>query len=297
MIIRTLSLFILISLFRLPFLATPTNDSALQKHRSALSVINVARLPAQILHASIESMIVSSWVELEVYNTLPETVRELHLRILKYSNGKLIETADGVVNNPIPVGSHRYRVLVQIALEPGTQASVLVTKVRTGTGVWFIQPDVLSNSVKMKLGPGQLNDAVTYEPNINPTANEKTEILATVFKQLARDPNQVEFVGNRRRLLVSRDDCSYATRLSAEVPVEVLSLDEIQAIANKEQRVVYIRCVEFDIEGARVGVHLVLNDRRSVVGNPIVVPFNYNFEFVLLKNGNKWIVEKSNGYS
>lgn len=126
----------------------------------------------------------------------------------------------------------------------------------------------------MKLGTSQLNDAVTYEPNINPTANEKTEILATVFKQLARDPNQIEFVGNRRRMLVSRDDCSYAKRLSDEVPVEVLSLDEIQAIANKEQRAVYIRCVEFDIEGSRVGVHLVLNDRRSVVGNPTVVPFN-----------------------
>lgn len=100
MALKSLFLVLSISLFSLPFSAGDSNDSGLQKNRSELSVLNVAGFPTQIIQASIESMIVSSWVEFEVYNTLPETIQELRLRILKYSNSKLIGTADGVVTDP-----------------------------------------------------------------------------------------------------------------------------------------------------------------------------------------------------
>jgi hypothetical protein len=297
MIPRFLSLVMLISLSVQPRLAGAANDWAMQKHRSALSVLNVAGLPTQIMQASIESMIVSSWVEFEVYNALPETVHELRLRIFKYSNSKLMGTADGVVTDPVPVGNHRYRVLVDLILERGTEAAVVLTKVRTNTGVWFIEPDALNNETGMKGPTSKLNNAVTYEPNLNLTTDEKTEILAVVLNQIARDPNQAKFLGDNRRMLVSRDDCSYPVQSSNTVPIEVLSLDEIQAIADKEQRAVYFRCGGVDVEGSRVRVHLVLNDRRARGGNPIVIPFRYNFDFVLLKNANKWVIEKSRGYS
>jgi hypothetical protein len=298
MIPRFLSLVILISLSTPLCTAGASNDRAMQKHRSALSVLNMAGLPAQIIQASIESMIVSSWVEFEVYNSLPETVQELRLRVFKYSNSKLMGTADGVVTDPVPVGNHRYRILVEVALDQGTEAAVVLTKVRTNTGVWFIEPNVLNNETKVRVGAtSKLQTAVIYEPNISLTADEKTQILDAVLNRLARDPDQAKLVSNSRGILVSRHDCSYAKQLSAAVPVEVLSLDEIQTIADRERRAVYIRCGGFDVEGSRVRVHLILNDRLARGSKPIVIPFHYNFEFVLLKNGNKWIVEKSGGYS
>lgn len=56
------------------------------------------------------------------------------------------------------------------------------------------------------------------------------------------------------------------------------------------------RRVAFDVEGSRVRLHLILNERLARGGNPITVPFKYNFEFVVLKHGNVWVVEKSDGY-
>lgn len=298
MILRSLTVVILISLCRLPLLGSTPNDPAWQINRSVLSPLNVSGIPTHIIQASIESMIVSSWVEFEVYNPLREPVQELRFRILKYSNTKLIGTADGVVRDPVPLGSHRYRILVEVALDPGTQGTLIITKVRTSTGVWFIEPDVLTKETRAIEGATiKLHNAVTYQPNLKLTAAEKTEILAVVLNQIARDPSQSKLVGENRRLLVSRDDCSYATQLSDSVPVQVLSLDEIQAIADKEQRATYIRCGPFDVEGSRVRVHLILNDRLARGGRPVAVPFKYNFEFVLLKSAAKWVVEKSDAYS
>lgn len=149
----------------------------------------------------------------------------------------------------MPLGSHRYRILVEVVLDPSTQGTLVITKVRTNTGVWFIKPDVLTNETRVMEGAtSKLHNAVTYQPNLKLTAAEKTEILAVVLNQLARDPNQSKLVGNNRRMLVSRNDCSYATHLSDSVPVQVLSLDEIQAIADKEQRATYIRCGPYDVE-------------------------------------------------
>jgi hypothetical protein len=244
-------------------------------------------------------MIVDSQIDLEVYNTLPETIQEFSLRILKYSNSRLIETADGVVIDPVRAGNHRYRTSVDVTLEPGTQATVVITKVKTSTAVWSIQPDVLDKEIQLKGGaPAKLQSAVTYEPNITLTAYEKSEILGIVLNQIARDPDKAERLGNTKRMLISREDCSCATGLSAVIPAQVLSLDEIQAIAEKEQRAVYIRCDEFKVEGSRVNVHLILNDRLARPAKPIIVtPFRYNFRFVLLKNGKNWVVEESDGYT
>lgn len=274
----SLSLVVLICL-----LSVASNDFGLQRNRSVLSVANATELPAQVIHASIDSMIVSSSVQIEVYNTLPETIQELRFRILKYSNSKVIETADGVVIDPVPPGNHRYRTPVDITLDRGTQATLVVTKVRTNSGVWFTEPDGLNK--------------VIYEPNISLTRDEKTEILGTVLNQLARDPNQARFIGNNRRLLVSREDCNDALHLPDTSSIEVLHLDAIQAIADRDQRAVYVRCGAFAVEGSRVNLHLTLNDRLARRGKQMRVPFRYNFQFVLLKKDGKWFIEKSDGYT
>lgn len=296
---KSVSLVIFMILFRFPFGAGASTDWQSQKTRSPMSALNVSGLPTQIINASIESMIVSSWVNLEVYNTLPETIQELRLRVFKYSNSKIIGTADGVVIDPVRAGSHRYRTLVNVTLEPGTQAAVVITGVKTSTAIWSIQPEVLDKEVQVNGGAtAKLQSAVTYERNITLTADDKAEILATVLNEIARDPDKAERLGNKHRMLISRADCSCATALSAAVPAEVLSLDEIQAIAEKEQRAVYIRCSEFKVEGSRVRVHLILNDRLARPPKPtIVTPFRYNFQFVLLKKGKNWVVEESEGYT
>lgn len=294
---KSVSLVILMILFRFPLGAGAT-DWQSQKTRTPMSALNVSGLPTQIIKASIESMIVSSWVNLEVYNTLPETIQELRLRVFKYSNSKLIQTADGVVIDPVRAGSHRYRTLVDVTLEPGTQAAVVITGVKTSTAIWSIQPDVLDKEIQVKGGAtAKLQSAVTYERNITLTADDKAEILATVLNEIARDPDKAERLG-KHRMLISRADCSCATGLSAAVPAELLSLDEIQTIADNEQRAVYIRCGEFKAEGSRVRVHLILNDRLARPEKPtIVTPFRYNFQFVLLKNGKNWVIEESEGYT
>lgn len=93
MIVRSLSLVILVSFLRLPFFAMDFDGWSVQENRSVLSVVNVAGFPTWIIHASIESQIVSSWVEIEVYNNLPEIVQELRFQIRKPRIQTLLQTA------------------------------------------------------------------------------------------------------------------------------------------------------------------------------------------------------------
>jgi hypothetical protein len=66
-------------------------------------------------------------------------------------------------------------------------------------------------------------------------------VSLVTYQNKARSVRRVSILSifDHRPLLVSREDCAYTIRSSN---AEMMSLDGIRAIADREQRAVYIRC-------------------------------------------------------
>ena len=267
--------------------------------RPPISVLNIDGFPVLLRNASLINMAVDSRIEMEVTNNLSESVLESHFRVLIYDkNAKLSATEDGFISDTVPAGESRhFRAEIGRSVNPPEKSFVILTKVRTPSGVWFIaEQQVLATLNPNSKPQANVSVPVNYEPDLALTSADKDEILRSVFTKLLNTPENEKHLGKSKRLLVLRDTCGIGLT-KHERAIEAVSEEQLQWIANREGRTLFIRCEPFEIEGSRVTVHLILNDRFAQGSERILVPFRFNYRFVCTKRHNKWVVEESFGYS
>jgi len=278
----------------------PSFDTANQENvRAAASVVNIAGFPASISDASVDSMIVSSWIEFEASNRSGESISELYFRMFIYDRkAKSVGTEDSIVIQPLSPGeTRRCRALIDRVVNKYEKSFVVVTKIKTTGGVWFIDTqDVATNLKPNEKGPFELQVPLTHEFDSTLTKTDKTEILGSALKYLLND-SSARFLGDRTSLLLLRDKCELTSSKIGAAIVRVVTPEQLQVIADKEQRAVFLRCESFEVEGSRVSVHLLLNDLVAREAEKIRTPFRFNYRFVCVKRDNRWVVERLYSYS
>lgn len=270
-----------------------------EKVRAEVSALNISGFPASITDASLNNLTISSWLEFEASNRSFESVSELYFRVLFYDrNGKFAGMEDGVVTEPLSPGeSRRCRVLIPRVVNQYESSFIVLTKTKTTSGVWFINPQEIGESLTANTkGSIELQLPITHETDFTLTAADKSEILSSALRHLLNDPG-VKHMPRRTTPLLLRDTCEISSLTIRNAVAQFVTSAELQAIAEKKQRAVFLRCESFQVEGSRVLVQLVLNDLVARGAEKPRVPLRFNYKFICVKRDNKWVVERFFGYS
>lgn len=271
-----------------------------QKVSMPIFAANVAGLPVSIFDASLTTMVVSSSIELELSNNLSESVSLLNFSVFIYDrNGRLAEIKEGLMNVVFPANQSRhYRTDIDRVVDPSETTFIVLTKIKTASGVWLTDTQGIGDKLKPNRSQRiNLQAPVSYEPNVRLTATENTEILNSVLTNLLNDPRSSTYLEPGKRPFLLRESCGFALQGIDEKAVRLENLEDLQAIADRERRVIFLRCEPFEVEGSRVKVLLVLNDRIALSSATIRIPFRFNYRFVVVKRNKNWIVEKLYAYS
>jgi len=297
---RSLTSSMLIWLVLVISFPTPSLTIANQENRAAAAVVNIAGFPASITDASVDSMIVSSSIEFDASNRSGETISELYFRVFIYDRkAKLVGSDEGIVIQPLSPGETRHcHSLIDPVVNEDEKVFVVVTKIKTTGGVWSINTqDVATNLKPNEKGPIELQVPLTHEFDLTLTKLDKTEILGSALEYLLNDSSSAKYLGDRTSLLLLRDNCELNSSKIGDATVRLLTSEQLQVIADKERRAVFLRCESFEVEGSRVSVLLLVNDRVARNTEQLRIPFRFNYRFICVKRDNRWVVERLYSYS
>jgi len=260
--------------------------------------LNSSGLPVSIKAATAETEIVNSWLEFTVTNASSEEISELLLLVITLNSENQLVTAQAGFHEPIGAGSTRKcGTLIDRPVGSSEQNFVLVTKARSDSGVWSVDVNDLAEKARLAVTRPHVDFPSRYEPHTVLSKRDQTRIFELILKDMVTDPEKAANLGTTKRILIFKEDLNFALPKISSVQVTPVNFQEVQRIAEKEKRTVFLRLEPPRIEGTRVQIRIVLNDRERSTGERIIVPFRFSYLFTCIKSGEDWRIERSIGYS
>jgi hypothetical protein len=281
-----------------PNLPTQKQSDQDVEHTS-IETLNSSGLPVSLKDATAENLIVNAWLEYTITNVSSEDLSDILLRIITLNSDQgIMSTEDAMVPGTVAPGStRRYKTLIGRTFSRAERHFVLVLKAKSNSGVWSVDVADLDQKARISLTRFDVDFPSRYEPNIVVTQRDHTRIVELILSDMLSDAKKLAWLGDGKRILILKDDLTFPLPTIANTKVAAVSIQEIQRVADKRNRAVFLRIEPPRVEGSRVLVRIVLNDREGRSRQKAGVPFRFNYLFTLIKSNDNWCVEGAIGYS
>ena len=260
---------------------------------------NPAGMPVKVNTAVAANRSTDAWLEFSISNVSQVQIAGTYLRVFVVDeDGKLITTVDGFSGDKIDAGmTLQSRVHIGEPIGQNGLSIVAVTKVVGKSGVWELDLSQLEKAVRANISrQSDVTLKVGFEPNRVVTDADRGEIFKLILEDLINDDEKSEKLKDHANVIVLRDDLHLDLPQIPNVKLSTLDLDEIQRIADKRGRLIYLIYRPFVVEGSRVLAKLSLRDQ--VARRPgVYVPFRFTYLFTCVKKDGRWSIEKSLGYA
>lgn len=270
-----------------------------QRLNVTISPFNPSGMPVRINTATAENSVGASWVEYSVTNLSGEEIHGIHLRLFTAdSQGKLIKVRDSFSGESIAARATQMdRAQVKGTVKPQMISFIAVIKVITESGVWKVDDSALETAIQSKLNHlPEVTPSATFQSNASIAEGDRGKIFELILANILEDEKKAARLQNQSRVIVLRDTVNFDLPRIPQANLIALDLQEIQRIANMEQRVIFLSYEPLTSVGSRVLAKIALRDavaRRSGMR----VPYKFTFLFTCVKENGRWIVEKSIGYA
>jgi len=270
-----------------------------QDLKAAVIPFNPAGMPVTINAAVADNSPTDAWLKYSVTNVFQGQIAGTYLRVFVVDgSGKLITTADGFSGDKIAAGTTlQSSAHIEHAIEQNGLSIVAVTKVIGQSGVWELDPAELERAIRAKISrQPDIALKVGFEPNRAVTDVDRGEIFKLILEDVINDDEKSERLKDRANVIILKEDLHFDLPQIPNVKLSTLDQDEIQKIANKRGRVIYLIYNPLVVEGSRVLARISLRDKVAVRPG-IYVPFKFTYLFTCVEKDGRWTIEKSVGYA
>lgn len=279
--------------------ASPLVTGPSQGIKSAVTPINTSGMPVRINTATLEDSVSDSWLDYSISNISGEDIRDIELRVfVADSEGKLVKAKEGFSAARIAAGATQNdRTRIKGIAGAQSPYLVAVSKVVTTLGVWQVDTSASEKAIRERLNrKPEVTIRVSFEPHLIISDSDRAQILELALRDIVHDGEKTERLLGTSQLIVLGSSVNFPLPRIPGKELLALNRDEIQAIAERVKRVVFLTYQPLTVEGSRVLARIGLRDavtrRRS-----IRVQYKYTFLFTCVKQNGRWIIEKSIGYA
>jgi len=270
-----------------------------QDLKTSVITFNPAGMPVTINAAVADNSSTDAWLEYSITNLSPGQIAGIYLRVFVVDgSGKVITTVDGFSAGKIAAGTTlQSSAHIEHAIEQNGLSILAVTKVIGPSGVWELDPAEVERAIKAKISrQPDISLKVGFEPNRVVTNAERGEIFKLILKDLINDEEKSERLKDRANVIILKEDLHVDPPQIPNVKLSTLDQDEIQKIANKRGRVIYLIYNPLVVEGSRVLARISLRDKVAMRPG-FYVPFKFTYLFTCVEKDGRWSIEKSLGYA
>ena len=243
--------------------------------------VNLSGMPSKVISAMAENEIVSSDIHWTMFNSGDE-VTEIELQAFLFdSKGELIEAPKTWLRETIASGSTRsFTSQINATLDPEGQAFVAITRSISRGGIWYVEPSKLQLAIRAKLNEDpDLDIPVKYELHAKLGRQDKSEIFKLAVQRILNDDKTSDRIDGQGRVFVLSEGIDFPLAHLREASLIAVDDREIQRLAVKNKRVVYLTCDDWMVEGAQVIANISVRDR--VASDPPGVGIPYRFRYSL----------------
>jgi hypothetical protein len=279
--------------------STPPVNPHFQEPKITLVPLNPRELPVRIAVATAENSLDVSWIEYSVNNLTAEEIHDVHVRVFIVDHmGNLRKTEDNFSRERIAGGATLLdRAQIHRTLNRNGLSFIAVTKAVGRSGVWSVGDAEVERAVRAKLRGQQIPHlSVNYEAHVAIEDSDRREIFRLALEDILHDKRKAEKLTDRGNVIVLLQNIDFDLPLISNVNLSALNRDEIQRVADKKERVVYLIYRPIEVEGSHVFARVSLRDERARRPG-IYVPFGFAFLFTCEKKNGQWRIEKSMGYA
>jgi hypothetical protein len=256
-------------------------------------------MPVRINTVTAEGSLVESWLDYSISNISGEDIRNIDLQVFVVgSEGKLVKAKESFSSARIAAGATQSdRARIEGAVGEQGVSFVAVSRVVAKSGVWQVDISALEGAIRNRLNrEPEVTISATFEPNLIVTDSDRAKIFELVLRDILHDEQKAERLKDESRLIVLRGGVNFPLPEISQKKLLALNQDEIQEIAERSERVVFLNYEPLTVEGSRVLARIALKDavtqRRSMR-----VQYKYTFLFTCVKENDQWVIEKSIGYA
>jgi hypothetical protein len=261
--------------------------------------LNFGGMPVKIIRANAENLIVSSRLDWTAFNSA-EDISQINIRIYVVSSrGEVIKSEDCNVNLKIMFGTERtFNSLLGINLEPNEQPFVAITKAQGKKGIWYVSSSKLEEAVKSRVThQHDVDIPVNYEPHIKMRDDDKTNILRLAVLKIVHDKWKSELLNGKGRIFILKENIDFDLPQIADATISAISFQELEKVAVREKRILFLSCEPFVIEGSRVKARITLRDRSAPTNPAVSIPFKFSYSFTCINQSGRWVIEDYVAYS
>lgn len=260
---------------------------------------DVSGMPIRITAATIQDSSTDSRLDFSVVNASDEDISEIYLQVFVVgSHGDLVKAQESFNPVRLTAGATQsdYDYIHGIVGESGA-TFVTVSRVVTKLGVWQVDISAVEAAIQNRVnGKLQVTISASFDPHVIVTNSDRAQILELVLCDIVHDEEKVERLLGTPQLILLRSSVNVPLPKIAEKEVLALSQEEIQEIADRAERVVFLSYEPLTVRGSRILASISLRDALTRRRN-VRTPYKYKFVFTCVKENGRWIIEKSTGYA
>jgi hypothetical protein len=251
-------------------------------------------MPLRINTAKATETIVGIDVDYSITNLGTEPILDLDLKVFAVdAGGKLTKVRTGRSREKIDVGETKVNQLeLNGKLKKTNTYFITVNRVVIPSGVWGVDDGDLAAAVKTKFTKQTDADpAVSFQSNVVTTHEDRVQIFELMLRDILQDKKKVKMVKEPSKLILLRDSVTF--NLPDNLPANLLALDEqeIQALAEVEDRVRYMTYEPLTSEGPKVFASIVLRDKFASHPTKMRYCSVYVIAFQCIKKNGRWTLQ------
>ena len=284
-------LLIALSVTNIASLATPPVDQ--EERVVAVTPVNLRGMPVSINTAKATETNVGIDIDYSITNFGTEPILDIDLNVFTVdSAGKVSKAKKGRSREKIEVGETKVdQSEINGKLKKSDAYFIAVNRVVTPSGVWVVEDADLASAVKTKFRKqGDADPAVSFQSHVVTTDEDRIQIFELMLRDVL-DKNKFKILKDTSRLILLRDSVTF--NLPEKLPANLLALNEqeIQALAEVEDRVRYLIYEPLTPEGSQVYASIVLKDKFASHPKKVRFCSVYVIAFQCIKKNGRWTIQ------
>ncbi|HEY6803609.1 MAG TPA: hypothetical protein VI306_08525 [Pyrinomonadaceae bacterium] len=283
--------FVILLMTLIPVLDIPHSGRARIEPVTPLNFISV---PVRINSTTADCSSVVSYVDYSISNNSGDDINIVELEVYSVDpNGKFSKLDTITAEDLITAGSTQNG---RLTLEPVDSRSRLVLTLKravTNSGLWVIDGESINTALR-NLSKNELSRGGKFFPNLIVTNSDQEELFQMALSNILQDPAKKEKLQNQKRLIFSDQGLYFNTKDSSDT--SILRPEDIQEIAEREGRVLYLNFRPLTIQGSQVFAKITLREALPRQRR-IASQYKYAYGFVFVKGQDHWVISKSIVYA
>lgn len=282
-------------------IASPSRQAHQERLNVAVTPVNPREMPVRINTAKATESISGFDLEYSMTNFGTEPILSVYLKVfIVNSTGKVINVKDTFSSGRIDVGLTKVDELSMTnKLKASRSLFIAANAVITPSGRWVVEDADLVSAIKTKVSKqSDADPAVSFQTHAVTSEEDRPQIFELILRDILQDEQKSRMLNDRSKLILLRESVRF--NLPDNLPARLVALnkEEIQALADVEQKVVYLIYEPLKSEGSEVFATVLLRD--TVARQPPIkfrVPFMYGFSFSCVNENGRWVIRKSFGFA